>query len=92
MQAKQIEPFILGNAVEVITSPDTLTRIREEVERLAKAKIAPKGDTRALKAKLRALSKKIDKGAENFLLADAETMPAVSKVLAEWREQRCKPN
>jgi len=88
VQAKHAEPFILNRAVEAVTSPETLDRIRDELRQLADSASTPQGDTRPLKAKLRALDEKISKGGENLLLADAESIPAMSKVMAEWREER----
>jgi len=84
----QLERYIMGVVTQAVSSPEATEQITEAIHRLAKGKaIGTSGDA-DLKAKIRAMDAKLQKAAENVLLADAATVPELTKVLDQWRQQR----
>ena len=63
--------------------------VRQELERTVKEKSQKQPqEARSLRRQLNSISAKIERGAENILLADAELIPAMQAKLVEWRRER----
>jgi site-specific DNA recombinase len=83
-----IESYVLDVLHEALCSPEAVEQVRQAVHRRARTDKPQKADVRALKAKIRGMDRKIEKAAENVLLADSDSMPDLIKVLTQWREER----
>jgi len=83
-----LEKYILDIVTAAVSSTEAEGQIRDAIWRQAKAQTRSSGNTPALKAQIRALEAKIEKAAENVLLADGAVVPELTKVLDQWRKQR----
>jgi DNA invertase Pin-like site-specific DNA recombinase len=81
-----LERYIMGVVTQAVSSPEATQQITDAIRQLAKTK--RNGGGAELKAKIRAMDAKIQKAAENVLLADADAVPELTKVLDQWRRQR----
>jgi site-specific DNA recombinase len=73
-----------------LLTPDNMDRLEEAVARQleAGAERDPTQQKRLVKAIADLLDAKIKKGTENLLLAERDEMPAMRRLLQEWRDQR----
>ncbi len=87
-----LEKYILGLVAEVVMNPEATGQVIEAVRRQAGMRGRQEGqlDPADLTAKIRALDAKIAKGAENALLADAGSVPELTRVLDGWRRERAR--
>ena len=88
IQQRAIEDYVLGVIEEKLLADDAIDRIKRAIHRRAKGKAGFKGQAKSLKAKIDALDRKVAKGTENMLLADQEHIPDLSRMLAEWKQER----
>jgi site-specific DNA recombinase len=83
-----LENYVLDVVEKRLSHKDIVKQIKAAIYRKAKTKPAFKSGTKATQARIAALDKKIAKGTENLLLANPDDMEALSKLLADWREER----
>jgi DNA invertase Pin-like site-specific DNA recombinase len=86
----QIEEYVLGYVRNVIFAPGAEETIRAAIIRRVKAKREFKSAAKSIQARIAALDKKIAKGTENLLLAGAEDIADMSRLLKEWRDERAR--
>lgn len=72
----------LGEEGQQILREQLLAQIKRRSDKPAA------GDEKRLRAQIAALEKKIEKGTERLVIVDAADVPAVSKLLADWRTER----
>jgi site-specific DNA recombinase len=85
-----IEEYVLGVLSDRLFADDAVERIRKAIYQRAKGRQRTKSETKMTQARIDALDRKIAKGTENLLLADADSMADMSALLAEWRAEREK--
>jgi site-specific DNA recombinase len=90
MPQKAIEDYVLGVLENRLLSPKAMDQIVRAIHRRAKAGTGFKDQTRALKAQIDALDRKIAKGNENLLLAASDHVADLSALLGEWKAERAR--
>jgi hypothetical protein len=88
IRKESIEGYVLGFLDKWLKSPESIEAIKAAIHRLEKAKQRFQATTAALQTKIAALDRKIAKGSENLLLADAANVPELSDLLGQWRKER----
>ena len=83
-----IEAYVLDYLCKRVATPEAVDQIRRALHRQETAKAGFQASTKVLQAKIDTLDKKIIRGTENLLLADPEDLPAMSRLLADWRGER----
>jgi len=88
MPQKPIEDYVLGVIEKRLLGDDAIDRIRRAIHRRAKSRTGFKDRTRVIKSRIETLDRKIGKGSENLLLADPDHVGDLSRLLAEWKQDR----
>ncbi len=83
-----LERYVLDVVYKAVSSPESVEQICQAIRQQAESKTAAKESTGGLEARISAMEAKIQRAAENALLADEETLPELLKVLGQWRKQR----
>jgi DNA invertase Pin-like site-specific DNA recombinase len=83
-----IETYVIDFLDRWLADPKAPEKMQEAIRRLAKSKRGFQTTTKATQAKIAALDRKIGKGSENLLLADAANVPELSDLLGQWRRER----
>jgi site-specific DNA recombinase len=88
IRKESIEGYVLGFLDKWLKSPESIAAIKAAIHRLEKAKQRFHATAASLQTKIAALDRKIAKGSENLLLADAANVPELSELLGQWRKER----
>jgi site-specific DNA recombinase len=83
-----IEGYVIDFLDNWLGDPKAPGKMQEAIRRLEKSKRGFQATTKALQGKIAALDRKIGKGSENLLLADAANVPELSDLLGRWRQER----
>jgi hypothetical protein len=83
-----IETYVIDFLDRWLADPKAPGKMQEALRRLEKSKRGFQATTKATQAKIAALDRKIGKGSENLLLADAANVPELSDLLGQWRRER----
>jgi site-specific DNA recombinase len=71
-------------------APRALEAIKKAIHRRAKGQRGFQASIKAMQTQIAALDRKIEKGRENLLLADSDDIPDLSRLLAEWKQERSR--
>ena len=84
----RLDSYVLGFIDKTLRAPGSVEKIKAAIHRKVKEADGFQGTTKALRAQLDAMDKKIGKGTENLLLANPDDMGDLSALLSEWRGER----
>ncbi len=90
VRAEDLDRYVLDRIHERVCTPEVVEQVREAIFRKAKDRKAVRSAVATLKAQIEALDKKIARGTENILLANAADVPDLSALLAGLRADREK--
>jgi DNA invertase Pin-like site-specific DNA recombinase len=82
---------VLGKIKDVLLHPDTLAKLRAELQRQAEAPWRQNpAAAQQLRAQIAELGAKIDKGGQTLTLAEPDLLPFIGKTLRQWRDERIR--